>query len=209
VPINLFSNPLFVGAHADDVEFFAGGTLSRFAATARVVVFSLHKGQRSPSPRKELEEAMHRLGVSANNLFSSYYPACMPPPDSFMNFREDLAKILCKCKPASVVVTHQSTDTNQDHKMVHDEVKRVFRDTPIICGRFGFNDLPPAERAFFVALTPEQARAKVEALEMYESQRMRHRRYFDPAVLLTEMEFFGSLIGVDYAEAFEVVRLWI
>lgn len=208
--IDLFDYPLFVGAHADDIELFAGGTVARFSHLARLVTFSVHRGQERPSSKEEVWAAADKLGVGKDRCIIIDLAACQPYPDSFEAHRESVALLLHSRKPASVVITHQSTDTNQDHKVVHDEVKRVFKaDTPIICGCFAHNDLPPANRLMFVKLSTSEAAAKVRALKEYKSQVLPHRKYFESDALVADMEYFGRLIGHPYAEAFEVIRLWV
>lgn len=209
--LDLFERPLFVGAHVDDIELFAGATVARFASACRMVTFSQHQGCQM-SPTQEAFDAARELGVTEDQLFIGTLPACQPTPNSFVDQREHIAEILRQAKGdwnPTIVITHQSTDTNQDHQLVHDEVKRVFRDTPIICGCFPFNDLPAADRRLFVRLDGKQAGQKVLALRAYTSQRALHRGYLLEPVLMDQMLYWGSLIGTQFAEAFEVIRIWI
>jgi len=206
--IALFDSPLFVGAHVDDVELFAGGTLARFSEGARVTAFSSHKGIR-PSPEQEFVESMRALGVSQDNCFAGNFPACQPGKESFAANRHLLYSTLAETECVSVVITHQSTDYNQDHRQVYEEVVRVFgRRCSILGGCFPSNDIPAADRRFFVVLQEEHVAAKIEAVGCYDSQRA-YRPYFEPKVLRTQMEYWGSLIGCEYAECFEVIRLWV
>lgn len=209
--IELFSKPLFVAAHTDDIELFAGGTVARFSHLARMATFSQHAGCHI-SPTEEAFAAAGWMGIAKSQLYIGTLPACQPPPKSFFDMREEIAEVLRQIKEEwspSIVITHQSTDTNQDHRLIHDEVKRVFKHVPIICGRFASNDFPPATRQMFVVLTQEQVQAKIAALSAYRSQHLGHRRYFDPDMIQAEAQFFGDMIGVAFAEAFEVIRLWI
>lgn len=211
--IDLFSKPLFVGAHTDDIELFAGGTVARFAHLSFLVAFSQHAGKGNYlSPTEEAFEAAKCLGLHKSQIVIGTLPACQKPPESFFDHRVWIADTLREAlafHSPSIVITHQSTDTNQDHKFVHDEVKRVFKNIPIICGCFPANDIPAADRRLFVKLDYKQTRAKVEAVKAYESQRADHRQYLSEGNILHQLRFFGSLIGTEYAEAFEVVRLWV
>jgi LmbE family N-acetylglucosaminyl deacetylase len=205
----MFARPLFIGAHADDIELFAGGTVARFADVARMLVFSMHGGQRA-SNRDEIVEAASRLGINPERVRSYDFPACQVAPASFVDFREKFAEIMRSFPETTVAITHQSGDSNQDHKLIHEEVMRVFyRDTPILCGHFPQNDSPGTDRRFFVKLSKANADAKIAALAAYRTQRAPHRSYFEESVLLAAMRYHGSLIGADYAEPFEVMRLWI
>lgn len=205
--MNLFKRPLFVGAHVDDVELFAGGTIARFASDCRVLAFSRHRGVYE-SPPEEFADSMDVLGVEQFKTLD--LQACQPGEASMMWNRDALYDTLAEYKDwATIVVTHQSTDTNQDHKQVHDEVLRCFRGTPVICGAFPYNDVPMADRRFFVRLAVEHVNMKRWALDKYESQRMVYRQYLTKDAILAQLRFWGQLANCEYAEAFEVVRMWI
>jgi LmbE family N-acetylglucosaminyl deacetylase len=207
--MNLFDRPLFVGAHVDDVELFAGGTLHRFGIRAKVLAFSRHRGVYE-SPKGEFEHSMVVLGIGEKMYKTFDLQACQPGEASMAWNRDALYDTLVQYKSwATVVITHQSTDTNQDHKQVHDEVLRAMRGMPVICGSFPHNDIPTADRRFFVELEELDVSRKVQAIASYESQIRNHRPYFDEETVRAHCRYWGSLIGKKYAEAFEVMRMWI
>lgn len=206
----LFVRALVVGAHVDDPELFAGGTIARFSKTMQVLCFSRHAGI-CPSPEHEFKQSALVLGVKGR-YEALDMPACQSGPTSFAGMgdliRNKLERYRSEFNP-TVVITHQSTDTNQDHQQVHLEVKRVFRKTPILCGRFWPNDLPAADRRFLVKLCGEDMQCKLQSLRSFPSQQLPHRSYFDEEVIMAEARFYGAMIGVGYAEAFEAIRIWI
>ena len=201
----LFARPLFVGAHMDDIELFAGATLARFEKNARCLVFSTHDGLPTAMPEREVEKG--------KKLYpDAIWQVCTfdAVDGTFQREREPLAELLREYGRPSVVITHQSSDTNQDHRTVYEEVVRVFKGkVPILCGSFPNNDLPAVQRTFFVTVTKYLIQRKLQALANYESQRVNGRTYFDEALVLSQARVWGSLIGEDFAEAFEVVRLWV
>jgi LmbE family N-acetylglucosaminyl deacetylase len=207
----LFDRVLVVGAHVDDAELFAGGTIARFASTTRIMVFSRHWGI-LPSPEEEFRRSCEVLGLECGHCISRDLPACQPAGASFHANRHgiyrELESLRNSYKP-TLVITHQSTDTNQDHRQVHEEVLRVFRKTSILCGTFLLNDLPSADRRFFVAVDSLHLQKKIDALSCYESQIREHRTYFDPALITCEARVYGEMVGEKYAEAFEVIRLHV
>ncbi len=209
--MNLFDKPLFVGAHSDDIELFAGGTVARYHENCKLTVFSQHAGC-TLSDWEEAVAAAKIMGVTRDQLTVGDLPACQPTPRSFADYRDqifkDLAHLRDKWSP-TVVITHQSSDTNQDHKQVHDEVKRVFRNTPILGGCFPYNDLPAADRRLFVLLGREQVEAKVAAIRAYKSQLLPHRSYMGEDVVRAQLRFYGTLVNSVFAEAFEIIRIWV
>jgi LmbE family N-acetylglucosaminyl deacetylase len=153
---------------------------------------------------------MSILGVPKTDLTVLDFPACQPGEDSFFfssaEMYRQLDKVMHRCHP-TVVVTHQSTDTNQDHKFIHDLVRRVVRRrASIICGSFYYNDIPIANRQLFVELDQFQVQAKVNAVQCYESQYL-GRQYLSPNAIHTQAKFYGLSAGCEYAEAFEILRM--
>lgn len=205
----LFKKILVIGAHADDVELFAGGTISRFCNLATVLVFSQHRGQQRSPMGGEFHRSMEVLGVDPARTHILDYPACVETLDSMQNKREELAHTMRNVFDGhTLVITHQSTDTNQDHQLIHREVVRVFKGCiPIICGQFPNNDVPMADRRFFVELSESNVTSKIGALSCYESQHS-GRPYFGGETIRAVAQVNGAMIGKTLAEAFEVIRLW-
>lgn len=208
----LFTRTLFVGAHADDVELFAGGTIARFADCSKVLTFSRHRGVKH-SPPEEFEWSMRLLGISPKHSEVLDLPACQPPPASFADHHKVMYDRLVWYSGVyqpSMVVTHQSTDTNQDHRFVYELVLRVFKNRcSIICGEFPHNDLPKADRRMFIEITGDCLMRKIEALECYQSQRATNRPYLYPDRMELVARLHGYNTRSEYAEAFEVVQLWL
>lgn len=208
-----FQRSLFIGAHVDDVELFAGGTISRCVREGcgvGVVCFSRHKGVME-SPPNEFALSMDVFGVGPMMSWCDDLMAVQSGPNSFNARRGEISDCLRKWRDSfqpTIVVTHQSSDTNQDHQQVFNEVLRIFKGyCSIICGCFPSNDIPAAERNLLVELTEEDIKRKTEAVMRYDSQRAEHRNYLHSSVLFGQACYWGSLCEKRYAEQFEVVRL--
>jgi len=201
---------LFVGAHADDVELFAGGTMARFASQSSVICFSRHRGIYE-SPEEEFTASLTSLGILPVASILSDLEACGDRENSFSAHRQFIFDLLRCTDGVSLVVTHQSTDTNQDHIALRDEVLRVFKGrVPVIGGSFYANDYPLAARTLLVSLAVEHVERKIEALRCYKSQQKEHRGYFDPDRIWAEARYWGGFVqDAEFAEAFESERLWI
>ena len=63
----------------------------------------------------------------------------------------------------------------------------------------------PNERPQFIPLKETHLQAKINALSAYKTQEGRH--YMAPEFIRSLAKVRGTQINVDYAEAFEVVRL--
>jgi LmbE family N-acetylglucosaminyl deacetylase len=152
---------------------------------------------------------MYELGVTHTPVLESF----MAVTGDFQKRRENISRILRTYRddldPYSLVITHQSTDTNQDHRTVYEEVVRVFKTRcSIIAGCFPYNDFPiQTDRRMFIRLHKNEVKNKVEALSFYKSQQVNHRSYFDPERIWATASYFGQFAGSDFAEAFEVISL--
>ena len=208
---------LFVGAHCDDIELFAGGLLSRACregCRVGVVVFSDHRGiiddAAAEQARGEFAANMAWLtqttGTAVHDHSGRMLPACS---GSFESERAHIYSCLEALRDSyDLVVSHPRTDTNQDHQQVAAEVARVFKaDCSVLAGEFPNNDLGEFRANFHIALEPADVDAKVAMVGRYQSQKFGGRPYFAEATLRGLAAVRGSQIRKDAAEAFSVVRL--
>ena len=206
---------LFVGAHCDDIELFAGGLLARACRLGRdvgVLVVSDHRGVASDAEadRSRVELAqnidfLHEItGTRPRDHSGLWLPACQ---GAFERERGAVYSALEALRERyALVVTHPPGDTNQDHRQVVDEVRRVFKlHSSAIGGEFPANDLGSFAPQLYVPLSEEDLAAKVRMIERYQSQRRSHRRYLDETVVRALARVRGSQIHEAAAEAFEVV----
>lgn len=208
------SKVLFVGAHTDDVELFAGGLLAKLArtgSTLKTLTFSSHRGVTDHvAAAKEHRRNIASMGSKAScTLFD--LEACTTRIDGFQQKRELVYTAIVdevKGLAPDLVVTHLPSDTNQDHQQIAAEVNRALKGlTSIVYGEYPFNDLGTFQPQMFVKLTKADVEKKIELIRGYESQFALHRKYFDPDVWFGLAKVRGAQIGVDYAEAFQVGRL--
>jgi len=205
---NLFDRPLFVGAHVDDIELFAGGTLSRFSSSALCITFSKHDGLLTAMPWKEVREGKD-VYPEVNWQVRDFNAVDGSIQKGRERIAENLRYYLSSSLP-TVVVTHQSSDTNQDHRTIYEEVIRTFKGkVPILCGSFPNNDISQVKRTFFVGISGKDLRRKILAIKKYKSQMVPGREYLNSSQSLVQAKFWGAYINQSFAEAFEVVRLWI
>lgn len=206
---------LFVGAHCDDIELFAGGLLARAALNGHdvgVLVFSDHAGVVSEPAaaraRSELQANVewlrNRSGGEITWHEGPWLPACQ---GEFEKRRAEIFATMEHLRPGyDLVVTHFAGDTNQDHAQVRSEAVRVFKaHATLLGGEFPSNDVGDFRPQVYVPLRERELEAKVDLIRRYESQRFGGRPYFDDAVLRGLARMRGSQIRQSAAEAYEVL----
>jgi len=103
-----------------------------------------------------------------------------------------------------LVLLPSSFDRHQDHETVAREGFRAFKRASI----WGYElpqNLVTFENSAFVALSKEQLDGKIAALSCYRSQQ--GRAYSGEDFIRGLARVRGVQAGVDFAEAFEVIRL--
>ena len=213
--MNLPARILFVGAHCDDVELFAGGLLARACFAGRhvgVLVFSDHRGvvdeATATRARAEFTENLAWLrsesGTEIHDHCDRMFPACQ---GAFQSERGALyAAMEALRSDYDLVVTHAPTDTNQDHRQVSEEAARVFKaHASLIAGEFPSNDLGGFTPQVYVSLSPREVDAKVRMVARYRSQDFGGRPYIDGTTVRALARLRGSQIRESAAEAFTVV----
>jgi len=208
---------LFVGAHCDDIELFAGGLLAHACFTGRrvgVLIFSDHRGvleeavaaQARDEFRENLAWLRSESGTDVRAHCGPMLPACS---GAFQSERGTLyAAMEALRNDYDLVVTHAATDTNQDHHQVAEEAARVFKaHATLLGGEFPNNDLAGFTPQVYVALAPREIDAKVQMVARYRSQDFGGRPYLDTEVVRALARLRGSQIREAAAEAFMVGRV--
>jgi LmbE family N-acetylglucosaminyl deacetylase len=123
---------LCIGAHSDDIEIGAGGTiLSLIARGVQIEVtwcVASAKGEREEEARASAGEflaGIEAASVELGNLDDSHFPAQM------REAKEWLAAVRDRCRP-DIVFTHRRDDAHQDHRAVNQITWNLFRDHQIL-----------------------------------------------------------------------------
>jgi len=205
-----YKRVLVLAPHTDDGELGCGSSINKFAAEGAEVTYvafsictrSLPEGLAPDTLAKEVAAATKILGVKPENLILydydvRHFPANRQP------ILEELVKIGRDVKP-DLVLQPNSADIHQDHHVIYQEGLRAFKNTTIFGYELPWNNLS-FNTSCFVKLDEQHIAKKVEALKEYKSQS--HRKYLNEAFIRGLAQTRGTQIGVDWAEAFELIRL--
>lgn len=208
---NLFCNKkiLILSPHVDDLEYSCGGLVSALRGVSDIysLTFSFAEDSLPPGFSKEkfaieMIKASNVLGIKSHNITNKNYKV---REFSFhrQSILDDMVTIREKVNP-DIIILPNSSDTHQDHKVIHDEGLRAFRFKTILGYESLYNDFSFKPSLFF-SLTNEDYLNKIAAIKCYQSQLSKNPHSIN--VVKASMAYMGSKIKGQYAEAFEVIRI--
>ena len=199
---------LAIGAHPDDLEIGAGGTLARFArAGARTVMAVVSIPSNYDIRLAEAREGAKIIGAELRVLLEG---GCRRVED-LKNYElvALLDRLVHDVAPAAVI-THGTADFHRDHLIVHNACLPTQR-----LRYFDFFCFHPAMcRPVPTAFHP---RAYVDVSDTIETKMaaiMAHDSQFGGRRLSTDMyreiaHVQGRMVGVEYAEGLDVLRMML
>jgi LmbE family N-acetylglucosaminyl deacetylase len=191
---------LAVGAHPDDIEIGAGGTLLSLVASlpglrAHYVVLTGTPDRQAEArcaaraflPDAELTVRLHDLPEGTL-------------PSAWGQVKAVLEQLASSCDP-DLVIAPSRHDAHQDHRVVAEIVPTVFRDHFYLAYEIPKWDGDMGRPSAYFPLTADMARRKVELLHScFPSQR--GRDWWDDDVFLGLARLRGMECRAPYAEAF-------
>lgn len=189
---------LALGAHPDDIEIAAGGTLLRLAESAlqvRYVVMtgsSLRQGEARAASAAFLENA--DVTVELHELPEGRLPVHWAAVKEVL---EGVAKTFVP----DLVLAPSTADAHQDHRTVAEIVPTVFRDSLYLSYEIPKWDGDMWRPSVYVALSPEIAQRKVELLSKHFASQV-DRDWWNDETFLGLARLRGVECRAPYAEAF-------
>ena len=207
-------NILLISAHPDDAYIAMGGTIVRLIEIDKYnihhVVFSI--ASESPPPDFHIPAVMQEC--QRVNDFYGFPPDALTfhdfPVRDFPEYRQEILELLIKLKRTKdplMVFTPSSYDTHQDHKVIYEESCQAFSKHCSIYGYdFPWNILDESKLNMFFELKLCHVFHKMKALQLFKSQLGKANNCLSPKYIQALAIERGNRIGVDYAEAFELIR---
>jgi LmbE family N-acetylglucosaminyl deacetylase len=174
-PLGSVRRILCLGAHSDDIEIGAGGTLLKLAGQASDleiwwVVFSA-PGPRAEEARRSADEFLSGIPdrhVKIGSFRESYFPSEWP------SIKDWFEEIRAKFDP-EVVFTHYRDDRHQDHRVLSDLAWNTFRNHLILEYEILKYDGDLGHPNLFVPLSEKLSGRKVELLlKHFQTQASKH-----------------------------------
>jgi LmbE family N-acetylglucosaminyl deacetylase len=166
---------LCLGAHSDDIEIGAGGTLLKLAAKSPElavswVVFSA-PGQRAKEARNSADEFLSSVAsheIKIGSFRESYFPSEWP---AIKDWFEEIRRAI----DPDVVFTHYRNDRHQDHRVLSDLTWNSFRNHLILEYEILKYDGDLGQPNVFVPLSEETGNRKIELLlKHFQTQSNKH-----------------------------------
>lgn len=208
-----FDHIIAIGAHVDDIECGAAGFLHKIISSKafkalHVVYFTPPDNVvGDPKFEDEYKKAMRSWGFRFDE--SRFYMHYMKVPvRRFNEHRQSILQFLYELDRDIVpdlVLVPSTKEVHQDHLCVTHEAIRTFRD----CSLLGY-EMPmvslPVENTLYVELSKNDVQAKLDACAAYKSQS--HRASINRDAIAALAKLRGNQAGMEFAEAFEVLR-WV
>jgi LmbE family N-acetylglucosaminyl deacetylase len=196
---------LALGAHPDDIEIGAGGTLLSLAESQPGL--RVHYVVLTGTPERQLE---------ARNAAKAFLPGASVTVDlhglpegrfpAEWNAVKDTLEQVARAGTPDLIVAPNAADAHQDHRTIAEIIPTVFREAFYLAYEIPKWDGDMGRPALYFPLTAATARRKAELLhECYPSQ---HRRdWWDDEVFLGLARLRGMECRAPYAEAFYCAKL--
>lgn len=219
---------LVIAAHPDDEVLGCGGTIPLLAEKAEVYIVILGEGmssrydQREATSRGELERLRDDAARAAQLLGARWVQFGGLADNRFDELSLlDVVKVVegwvNEVQP-STVYTHHPGDLNIDHLVTFRAVltaTRPMRGCPVrelytfevpSSTEWAFQRLEPAFRPNVFRDISATIETKLKAMHQYTTEERAFPHPRSPEALRAIAQRWGSVVGTDYAEAFELIR---
>lgn len=197
---------LAVGAHPDDIELGCGATIAKHLEAGDLVfVMIITNGEWGSHTytRKECLDSLRTLGIKGSHIIFGDFP-----DGHLSDNRETVEFIEAQINRLNIsrVYTHCPMDRHQDHRNCGNAVSAAARKVQEILLFQGQSTHPNFEPHYFVGLSEENFRKKLDALNCYKTQVKKG------CVNLRWIRNLAELNGIacrrKYAEAFAVNHIF-
>ena len=220
---------LIIAAHPDDEVLGCGGTIARLTSEGHdVYVAILGEGITSRYDKreqadqeiiKELQDRSRQVSeiLGVKEVFLYDLPDNRFDTVPLLDIVKTIEKLINRFKP-QIVYTHHGGDLNIDHVITHRAVLTATRPTANcpVCEIYAFEVPSSTEWAFGQfrpAFSPnmfmdisDTLELKIQAMQLYESETREFPHPRSLEVMKAISRRWGSAVGLETVEAFELVR---
>lgn len=191
---------LAIGAHSDDIEIGAGGTILTWIASGANVEIdwcvASAPGERADEARASAGDFLN--GAARVNMhLADFRDGYMPAERSAV---KDWVESLKSLKP-DVILTHQRNDAHQDHRLINELTWNTFRDHLVLEYEIPKWDGDLGQPNAYVEISEQALARKIELL-MKHFGTQRSKAWFDDETFRGLARLRGVECRARYAEAF-------
>ncbi len=194
---------LVVGAHPDDVEIGAGGTIHRrWREGWEITVLTLSHGAGGGDPEQRAHEARRAATVLGAEL------VIRDLPDGRIDDSVSTVRVIEETVRATdphVVLVHSGHDTHQDHRAVHRATLVAARGIQRVACYQSPSATVDYNPTRFISLSRGDLDAKLAAIRAHGTQSST-RRYLDEDLLRSTARYWSRFTSDEYAEPLELLR---
>jgi LmbE family N-acetylglucosaminyl deacetylase len=220
---------LVVAAHPDDEVLGCGGTMARLVNEGHEVHITImgegitsRHGQPQEADRDQLSRLHRQAQAAAGKIKASDVVLCKLPDNrldtvALLDVVKLVEDMVQKLKP-EIVYTHHPGDLNIDHGVVHravltatrpmagQPVREIYAFEVPSSTEWAFHRVEPCFRPNVFVDVSGTLETKIEAMACYESEARKFPHPRSPEALRAIAARWGSVVGCQAAEAFELVR---
>ena len=221
---------LVIAAHPDDEVLGCGGTIARLVSEGKQVYIAIlgegitsRYDQRSEADQTSMQRLhSHSRQVAemlgAQDLFAYGLPDNRFDTVPLLDIVKIIEDLVEKLSP-EVIYTQHGGDLNVDHSiiyratliatrpMVGGSVKAVYAYEVASSTEWSFQGFHPTFRPNVFMDINSTLELKVQAMQLYESELLFFPHPRSPEILRATAHRWGSVAGLEAAEAFELIRL--
>jgi LmbE family N-acetylglucosaminyl deacetylase len=200
---------LILAPHTDDGELGCGASVAKYIEQGKEVIYiafstcsqSLPGHLPKDTLATECKAATKALGIQKVILFDFEVRRLLFHRQEIL---EELIKLNKDLSPDTVFIPAKD-DVHQDHQVVYAESLRAFKNCNVLGYELPWNNFNFSPN-YFEKLNEGHIKTKQAALENYKSQA--GRRYMNHEFIKSLATVRGIQSNTDYAEGFEVYRLF-